>query len=88
MACPARALVEVGGRTPSPHCGAVCVLKMGRLSGLLGPVPSLVNNRVGRILWVPEDFGRAPRLLTGPPRSRRSNMILAAIANSGYTTDN
>src|SRR5713101_5546041 len=36
---------------------------------------------------VPEDFARAPRLLIGPPRSRRSNMILAVIANSGCTTD-
>jgi hypothetical protein len=51
------------------------------------PVPCLVNGRVGRILWVPEDLKASPRLLTHTTRSRRSNMILAVIANSGYTTE-
>jgi hypothetical protein len=46
-----------------------------------------VNGRVGRFLWVPEDLKASPRLLTHTTRSRRSNMILAVIANSGYTTE-
>src|SRR5260370_30595691 len=56
--------LEIG---QSGKASAVCVLKMGPSVRPLGPVPILVNNRVGRILWVPKDLGAAPRLLTVRP---------------------
>jgi hypothetical protein len=37
------------------------------------PLRHTVNNRVGRILWVPKDLRAPPGLLTRPTRSRRSN---------------